>query len=404
MIKRTNIVVNNNLAAVLMVKGNRAYLQVIGDISWWKNGSGEFTRKVDELIDSGIIDLDLYLNSGGGSVFDANEIANQIKRFTGDRRLQVGALCASAATTILTAFEKAKTKCAKNANFMLHNPTTGVHGEAKDMRSATELLDNVKEQILDEYETRMTLSRKKISVKMDNTWWLTAKQAVKEGLISSIDDAINNSMPQDTAEVFNKYGYDHIPEVLNKLLTPNKPVEKTDPKQEILNSIKLKMKNLLLMLMASFPSMASIANLGDESTEAEVHNALVKFVQAKDARIAELELQIKGAGEGQLKDLLDNAIKEKKITADMRTNFETMANDGGERGFDNVKAVIDGLTPKTGVLESLKLDNKNKDERKDWTWDQFIENGFDNELQAMEKEDPERFASLHAAYMKAEPK
>ncbi len=57
-------------------KAGKAFIQIIGEISFWKNSSEKFTSAIDGLINAGVEDVELYINSTGGSMFEAYEIAN----------------------------------------------------------------------------------------------------------------------------------------------------------------------------------------------------------------------------------------------------------------------------------------------------------------------------------------
>ena len=194
-------------------QAGRAVIKIIGEISWWKNNSEDFTRKVDRLIDQGIRDVDGYINSGGGSMLEANEIGNQIERFEGERLAQLGAICASAATIVSTYFHEAKGS--SNTQYMIHDPrllTIVEHEE--DFDSQKQLYVNLRDDAIDRYSQKTGIDEDEISEMMRKTTWMNAKKAQELGFI----DAIKNEkaeLPADTQDVFNRYHYQHIPRVFN---------------------------------------------------------------------------------------------------------------------------------------------------------------------------------------------
>ena len=59
---------------------------------------------------------------------------------------------------------------------MIHDPSTCAMGNKVDMEKAIILLDEVKESIINAYETKSHLSRNKIAKLMSDETWLNAKK------------------------------------------------------------------------------------------------------------------------------------------------------------------------------------------------------------------------------------
>ena len=75
--------------------------------------------------------------------------------------------------------------------FMLHNPLTVAAGNVDDMQKAIDMLDEVKESIINAYELKTGLSRAKISHLMDCETWLSAKKAVE---LNFADGMMNHTL------------------------------------------------------------------------------------------------------------------------------------------------------------------------------------------------------------------
>lgn len=69
---------------------------------------------------------------------------------------------------------------------MIHNPATIAIGDSAEMRKAIEMLDEVKESIMNAYEIKTGLSRSRISHLMDAESWFNAKKAVELGFADEI--------------------------------------------------------------------------------------------------------------------------------------------------------------------------------------------------------------------------
>ena len=69
---------------------------------------------------------------------------------------------------------------------MIHNPATIAIGDTAEMKKAIEMLDEVKESIMNAYEIKTGLNRTKISHLMDAESWFNAKKAVELGFADEI--------------------------------------------------------------------------------------------------------------------------------------------------------------------------------------------------------------------------
>lgn len=69
---------------------------------------------------------------------------------------------------------------------MIHNPWGNFQGEARDLRHGADVLDEVKETIINAYQLKTSKSRVKIAQMMDEETWMSAKKAVGEGFVDGI--------------------------------------------------------------------------------------------------------------------------------------------------------------------------------------------------------------------------
>ena len=79
-----------------------------------------------------------------------------------------------------------ETLIAPTALMMIHDPSTCAMGNKADMEKAIILLDEVKESIINAYETKSHLSRNKIAKLMSDETWLNAKKAHEMGFVDGI--------------------------------------------------------------------------------------------------------------------------------------------------------------------------------------------------------------------------
>ena len=205
----------------IKMQGQVAEISIIGDINWWSNSSVDFTNQFEELRTAGVTELRGYINSGGGSMWEANEIYNLISGFKGRKTCRLGALVASAATTIACAFTDG-VEMAANGQYMIHNPQVSVEGGAKEINAALQLYDNLRAGAVNIYTRFTGLPAEEISAMMEATTWMTAATAKSRGFVKSISGE-TAELPTDTAAVLNKYHYKEVPAVLNQALSTPGP-------------------------------------------------------------------------------------------------------------------------------------------------------------------------------------
>ena len=124
-------------------------------------------------------DLTVWLNSPGGDVFAASQIYTMLRNHKGKVTVKINALAASAASVVAMAGDE--TLIAPTAMLMIHDPACFASGNKADMEKAIELLEEVKESIINAYEEKSHLSRAKIAKMMSEETWLNAKKALQLG-------------------------------------------------------------------------------------------------------------------------------------------------------------------------------------------------------------------------------
>ena len=120
----------------------------IGSDEWWDDICDK-TFKEDIANLGEVENINLHINSPGGSVFAAVAIANTLKNHKAKVTAYIDGLAASAATIITSACDIVKMP--KNALFMIHNPLTWAYGNKQELEKTGILLDKVKDSILETY-------------------------------------------------------------------------------------------------------------------------------------------------------------------------------------------------------------------------------------------------------------
>lgn len=137
----------------------------------------------DEL-ESGTGNVTVWINSPGGDVFAAAQIYSMLRDYKGTVNIRIDSLAASAASVIAMAGDKVSMNPV--GMLMIHDPMMMAAGNTRDMEKAIDILNEVKETIINAYSARTNLSHKKISELMSNETWMNAKKALELGFVDEI--------------------------------------------------------------------------------------------------------------------------------------------------------------------------------------------------------------------------
>ena len=205
----------------------------IGEDMWGESLSATaFKEELDNM--GNVSNLNVYINSPGGSVFDGLAIHNMLKRHKAHKKVFVDGLAASIASVIALAGDEIIIP--ENAFFMIHMPLSGVYGNAKDFREMAETLDKIAEGIINIYEEKTSLSREDIVAKMEAETWMTGKDAFELGFATEVTEE------KKIAACFDMKNYKNIPDFLMK---QEEPVEE-DMSEVYKNKIKFNNRRLEL--------------------------------------------------------------------------------------------------------------------------------------------------------------
>ncbi len=167
-------------------------------------------------------DITVWINSPGGDVFAAAQIYNMLMEYPGNVDVRIDGIAASAASVIAMAGNKVS--MSPVAMMMIHNPMTVAMGDKKVMQQAIDMLDEIKESIINAYELKTGQTRTKIAHMMDAETWFNAKKAVELGFADDIlysDDSDKKDMPE--AVLFGRLAV--INSFLGKFNIIDKPAE-----------------------------------------------------------------------------------------------------------------------------------------------------------------------------------
>lgn len=159
------------------------YGNIVSEIwqsEWYEDdmAPGDVKKFLDQL--DGTENINIHINSGGGSVFGGIAIYNMLRRNNAHKTVYVDGLAASIASVIMMAGDEIVMP--KNATVMIHKPSASYFFTTKnadDLRKDAESLDTCQEAIMQTYMTKAKVDKEEIEQKVNDETWLTGEEAAE---------------------------------------------------------------------------------------------------------------------------------------------------------------------------------------------------------------------------------
>lgn len=263
------------------------YGPIAGESSWWGD---EVTPKAfaEDLESLNGKDVTVRINSGGGDVFAAHAIHNQLIAYKGKVTVVIDGLAASAATIIAIAGDRIIMP--SNALFMIHNPAIGLsdYYGAEELAKAVEALNTIKESIVAAYRKRCKVSADELAAMMDAETWMGAAECLKKGFVDEIQGSVSpvlngNSLVVNSVNFDIKHfkNQDALKSCINKKTVEVKNMSKLE---ELLNSLGLKVAD-----ESQPPASAPAQNVVPQPAADNAEEIAKAAINAERKRVADLE-------------------------------------------------------------------------------------------------------------------
>lgn len=200
----------DNLKNLLQVKNSTdtsADLYFYGDIvsDWYGAWTDEdqYPEQVKNFLDDAKgKELNIYINSGGGSVFAGLAIYNMLKRHEAHKTVYVDGLAGSIASVIAMAGDRIVIP--PSASLMIHKPWSWASGNATDFRKLADDLDAIEDCIMAVYEENLKDGVDLASIKkmVDEETWLDGNKASQ---YFNVEVGEGRQILNCTSDYFNSY-------------------------------------------------------------------------------------------------------------------------------------------------------------------------------------------------------
>ena len=131
-------------------------------------------------------DIQLYINSPGGSVYDGLAIYDTMQYIAPDVQTIGIGLQASMGAFLLSSGSKGKRFVLPNARVMIHQPSSGTRGKVTDQEISLRESIALKERLAAIMADNTGQKLDKIKADMERDYWLSAADAVAYGLADEV--------------------------------------------------------------------------------------------------------------------------------------------------------------------------------------------------------------------------
>jgi ATP-dependent Clp protease protease subunit len=131
-------------------------------------------------------DINLYINSPGGSVTAGLAIYDTIQHVKSDVQTICLGQAASMAALILTSGTAGKRMILPSSRVLIHQPWGGVHGQARDIGIQSREIIRLKKMTIDYFARHSGKTSDQIAADMERDLYMSAQDAVDYGIVDSI--------------------------------------------------------------------------------------------------------------------------------------------------------------------------------------------------------------------------
>ena len=167
-------------------------LYIYGDVQgdgydWWTDQTIESETSANHFREElakypNVTQINVYINSYGGSVFEGTAIYNQLRRHPARKTVYIDGFACSVASVIAMAGDEVVMP--RNAMMMIHNAYMYTCGNAAELRKSADDLDAINRGNRQAYLQKAgeKLSEEELAAMLDAETWLTAEDCLRLGL------------------------------------------------------------------------------------------------------------------------------------------------------------------------------------------------------------------------------
>lgn len=304
----------------------------------------QFSQDFDNLVKSGVDKIVVLINTIGGNVIEGMEIYSTIADAPIDTETRVVGISASMGGIISQAGKKRTIK--EHALFHAHSPRPA-EGKTASQSVLKLAYDSIKGFLIG----RSGMEENTAVEMLSKETFLSAKQSFELGLF---DEVLKSSISEKTA-IKNTTDSTEILNIINNLEDKKKDMSKL---------------NAILGLTAEASETAQLEALTGLKSKASETDSLKATLTEKENVIATLKAQIESEQKSKANILVENAIKEGKISEEMKEIWVNNA----VQNFDSTSKMLESLkatAQSQNIMNTTNQNGGNSQNRKDWDFEKW---------------------------------
>jgi ATP-dependent Clp protease protease subunit len=131
-------------------------------------------------------DIQIYLNSPGGSVYAGLGIYDTMQYISPDVSTLCTGMAASMGAVLLCAGQAGKRSALKHSRVMIHQPMGGAQGQASDIEITAQEIIKLRKELYDIIAEHSGKSYDQVHEDSDRDFWMTAEEALAYGMIDEV--------------------------------------------------------------------------------------------------------------------------------------------------------------------------------------------------------------------------
>ncbi|NVK65474.1 MAG: ATP-dependent Clp endopeptidase proteolytic subunit ClpP [Flavobacteriales bacterium] len=131
-------------------------------------------------------DIQIYLNSPGGSVYAGLGIYDTMQYINPDVATICTGMAASMGAVLLCAGADGKRSALRHSRVMIHQPLGGAQGQASDIEITAREIQKLKKELYDIIATHSKQDYDKVWNDSDRDYWMTASEAKEYGMVDEV--------------------------------------------------------------------------------------------------------------------------------------------------------------------------------------------------------------------------
>lgn len=381
--------------------------------------SANLNEKLNEI--SGYNTIELNISSLGGSAYEGLNIFN-ILEFLKTKGIKVktnaiGAVASAGVTIFIAGDER---NMLENSLMLVHMVSGSLDGKVEDIEEKVKQMQALNENLINIYSEKTGMSKDDIKELLNAEKWMNAKEAMKNGFVTSIIKAPklkNKEINMDA--IINQINESELPKVSKdtedvevtsddttvetvEVTEEQTTVEETKETETTVEETTETTENNEVSTDVVEPTITN--EVSDVNNSVDIVNYINEITNLKnelvlkDEIITSLNKKVndyeKSIKESEINTILNEAVRTQRIAVNLKETYRKLLT----TNFDDTKELISKLVPNKSVSLLDKIEEKN-DSRINWTirdWEMKDSDG----LREMKANNPERYQELYNNYYK----